>query len=226
MCARHLARLTFWFLVVFEFAALSGAGARNLLTDGPVQGEFYLDVQHSAPGEIDYAIHEKNTGKVLLRLASSYQPDEGDLPNWAMAHASGAHAYWNEKGDLVAIDEAAHNYEGTVLLAIIGKGKAAREISLPVAGLLSAVGKKWDKFRFGCPDGWVGPRQLAVELVAERGLDRERIPLLVTVDRSGKVSVVKPHLRDGNHVRRRSEINGSASFSLLVGRSTCRRKQR
>lgn len=165
---------------------------RPLVQSGGGNSKFSVEALRSSSGCLSYAIRDKRSGEVVRKVASSYQTDEGELPNWSFNHTSRAQAYWNDKGDLVAIDEAAHNFEGTVLIVMFEKGRSTKLIDLPEARLLAVAGKGWDKYRFSCEDGWSGARRLALTLVAQRGPQLVRMVIPLTIQLSGEVVIGKP----------------------------------
>lgn len=187
--------ILFW-LLVGSASAIGQPGQDEIigrLAQTPAnQLKRVIDVERSSSGVISYVIRNDQTGEVLAKAASSYQPDPKEAVNWATGHSLSAQAYWNATADLVAIDEAAHRYEGTVLIVMIPKGGPAKELEIPEAGLLKAIGAKWDRYRFSCQGGWIGPRELALTLVAQRDYRTERVPIQVTIQRSGKITWGKP----------------------------------
>ncbi|MDQ6623261.1 MAG: hypothetical protein M3Y86_07225 [Verrucomicrobiota bacterium] len=152
-----------------------------------------MEAQRSPEDGITYAIRESPSGRIVARISSSYQPDPGELPNWSFNHAARAHAYWDEASDIVAIDEAAHDYEGTVLIIMFRKGRQPKEIQLPEQKLVGLTGGKWERYRFGC-DGWLQARQLGLSLVAQPSNPIVRFHISITITRSGAIKIDAAHI--------------------------------
>jgi hypothetical protein len=88
---------------------------------------------------------DSDTGKLLLRIPSSYQPEEGE-EEFAWSHATDAELYWSNTSHWLFIDEQNHNYIGEVILVALN-GNRVWLMPLRDELIQRKTGQKWDKHR-------------------------------------------------------------------------------
>ena len=109
-------------------------------------GYDYVEQADKAQSAIYYFIRDRRSGAAVGRLKSSYQPEPGDDGDfdWSQSHPSWI--YWRADSRYVAIDEANHNREGTVLLASRLKS-SFRQIPVSEEQLMHYTRQPWDRGR-------------------------------------------------------------------------------
>jgi hypothetical protein len=151
----------------------SFAHARIEKLDGSLShdGRYRIEArEHGKHPDISYDLIRQDDGAVLHRFRSSYQPDEGELPDWSWNHTCDAAARWSPDDHYFAIGEAAHRYIGAVRLGVIDR-RGVREIFLPEKTMLRATRREWDRQMFHL-DGWISKDRVSVDFAGRRDDDR------------------------------------------------------
>jgi hypothetical protein len=158
-------------LAAFEFSAL---GRTEKLEGGESpDGRYRVQVvEQGSLRDITYELVRTRHDTVLHRFWSSYQPDEGELPDWSWNHSCDATVSWSPDSHYFAIGEAAHRYEGTVLLAEVTR-RRIREISLPEQSMLRATNREWHRQMFHLEDGWISDDRVSIGFVGRRSEDKD-----------------------------------------------------
>jgi hypothetical protein len=158
-------------LITFAFPAL--ARTENLESGESPNGRCRVQVVERGPQRhITYNLVRVRHDIVLHRFWSSYQPDEGELPDWSWNHACDATVSWSPDGHYFAIGEAAHNYIGAVRLGSVTRNRV-REISLPEQSMLRATKREWDRYMFHLDDGWISDDRVSLGFVGRRSDDKD-----------------------------------------------------
>ena len=118
-------------------------------------------VESDPPVKITYEI-VTGKGRALHRFDSSYQPEEGEMPDWSWAQSKAAAVSWSTDGRHVAIDEQNHHSIGRVFLAGLSPS-AAVPIPVPEEAILAETKVAWDRERLHF-DHWIGPDKVALLL--------------------------------------------------------------
>lgn len=140
---------------------------------------------------VRYAVRLRRSGKRLLTIPSSYQPDTDDRSGGDFRRSAGAQAAWNPDGSLVAIDETASRYVGEVFLVRLIRGHAAR-VELPKETIVRAARQPWDRVSIHQPT-WISARRLGLSLhgllaaTPPAGPVGKAFDVLLVVGRDGKV---------------------------------------
>jgi hypothetical protein len=77
----------------------------NLENGRSPNGRYALVLDRSSAGHLTYLLVQHTSGRVLVKIDSSYQPQLGELGGWAMRQASDARVFWNKTSELTAIEE-------------------------------------------------------------------------------------------------------------------------
>jgi hypothetical protein len=128
--------------------------------------------EHGNRPDITYDLIRQCDKAVLHRFWSSYQPDEGELPDWSWNHSCDAAVRWSPDSRYFAIGEAAHRYIGAVRLGVIDR-RGAREIFLPEKTMLRATGREWDRQMFHLEDGWISDDRVSLSFAGRRSDDKD-----------------------------------------------------
>ena len=104
---------------------------------------------------ITYDLIERTTGKTLLRIPSSYQPDAGELQNWSWNHATDAEIRWSHSSHCLFIDEQVHNHIGEVFVVAV-HGHQAKRVPLPERAILQKSGHTWERHRIRVAEEYEG----------------------------------------------------------------------
>ena len=106
-------------LMLFVFSASLARARTEPLEEGISPNRRYQVqvAQRGASPQITYDLIRRGDGALLRRFASSYQPEEGEMPDWSWNHSARATIAWSPNIHYVSIDEEVHHYVGKVLLA-------------------------------------------------------------------------------------------------------------
>jgi hypothetical protein len=153
--------------------AHSGRGQTAKLEDGvSPNGRYRVEARgRGQRPDITYDLVRQRDGAVLHRFFSSYQPDEGELPDWSWNHACRAEVSWNPDNHYFAIGEAAHRYIGAVRLGAVTR-RGVREISLPEQSMLRVTKREWHRYMFHLEDGWISDDRVSLSFAGRRSEDK------------------------------------------------------
>jgi hypothetical protein len=160
--------------LLLPLVPLRPAEARTEKLDGSLShdGRYRIEArEHGKHPDISYDLIRQEDGAVLHRFRSSYQPEEGELPDWSWNHSCDAAVRWSPDDHYFAIGEAAHRYIGEVQLAAINRHRV-REIFLPETTMLRATSREWHRQMFHL-DGWVSKDRLSLDFAGRRNEDRD-----------------------------------------------------
>jgi hypothetical protein len=156
-------------LTTFAFSAL--ARTEKLESGESPNGRYRVQVEQGSHGDITYDLVRTRDDMVLHRFWSSYQPDEGELPDWSWNHSCDASVGWSPDIHYLAIGQAAHRYAGAVLLGEVTR-RGIREISLPEQSMLRATKREWDRYMFHLDDGWISDDRVSLGFAGRRNEDK------------------------------------------------------
>ena len=156
-------------LLIFVVCLLLGAEASARVQElreaaSPNRRYAVKAVEKGNPVQISYEIVSRRSGAVLLRLPSSYQPEEGE-GDWSWEHTIQAEVSWSTDSRYVAIDEQVHRYIGDVLVAEVGE--VNRSIRIPEESLVARTGRSWSRYRVRLREGWLPNGRLALGLAGK-----------------------------------------------------------
>ena len=162
---------------------LSGARAGEFRLLGEVSSpdhQFYVagDERIQKDGKVAtaYRVIRRDTGKVLLAIAASYESEQ----------AKDAQVYWNSIGTAVAINEPVLHHGGNVfVLAIRSAGSRAEKLVLSREEILRRSGQRWSKARIGVPfeaeiPKWISNDRLRLYVAgfAYKAKDRQNLEMI------------------------------------------------
>lgn len=149
-------------LIVFMFlgCSLAAGRTRNLDNSRSPDGRLCVRVSENAAHHITYDLVATRTGAVLHRLPGSFQPEEGERPNWAW-NQTDAQVDWSSDSRYVAIAEEVYRYIGTVLLAEVRPG-GVRSIQVPADLIMAGTHLRWDKLHLSVERGWLADHDLSL----------------------------------------------------------------
>lgn len=85
-----------------------------------------VKVEIDASGRIfAYQLVDVATGELTYWLLSSYQPTNGDNPNFAADHTQGVTVAWNGDKTAIAISEETHNFIGNLWVLTMARDSGA-----------------------------------------------------------------------------------------------------
>ena len=163
----------------------------NLENGRSPSGRYALVLDRSSAGHLTYRVVHHSSGRILVKIDASYQPQIGELRGWAMRQASDARVFWNKASDLTAIEEAVHHGAGTVMIVRVNHpAGAARQLQLPEDALLQSTHLTWSKHRLFCSGGWIGSRDFSLEVRGETATGEPRaVEMVVRVRSNGTIQV-------------------------------------
>jgi hypothetical protein len=176
----------------------------NLENGRSPNGRYALVLDRSSAGHLTYLLVQHTSGRVLVKIDSSYQPQLGELGGWAMRQASDARVFWNKTSELTAIEEPVHHGAGTVMLVQVNPAGAARQLQLPEDALLELTHLTWSKHRLFYSGGWIGSRELSLEVRGETSANEPRVvEMALRVRSNGTIQVkqIKQLNRTENNYR-------------------------
>lgn len=155
-------------LSVVLLAIFPTAHARtNALVDGTSPNrQFRVQVSQSRSALMTYRIVRTSDSAILHRVMSSYQPEEGEMPDWAWSHASDAEIHWSDDSHYLVIDEQVHNYIGKVFIISVTP-QHAETVAFPEKEILACTKLNWDRHRVRVGGGWSSGHHLSVSLAGQ-----------------------------------------------------------
>jgi hypothetical protein len=124
-------------------------GQRPDKTDVSPDGKYGVKFTRDGNGGCFYSVISRPLGRVLLQLKSSYQPDEDTRAgeSFDVEESLSAVVQWSANSRFVAIDEANHSFEGTVLVAFLDESGKAQKADIPEEEIKKRSGQRWDRCR-------------------------------------------------------------------------------
>jgi hypothetical protein len=178
------------------FLAASTHGRVFELEDGTSPNHRYRVqvAERGRPPHITYDIIRVRDGVSVHRVYSSYQRDEGELPDWSWNHATEAGVAWSADSRYVSIDEQVHRYAGEVLLAESTR-TGVRDIKFPMQAVLRATKGTWDRYRIRHERGWISHDLLSLRFAGKSSQSQRDIIYMQVILRfkDGKAVVVSCH---------------------------------
>jgi hypothetical protein len=155
------------------------ARARTAALEDSLSPNHRYRVQVAESGKrtrIIYQIVRRRDASVIHSIESSYQPQEGELPDWSWNHSTEAEVSWSSDSRYVSIDEQVHNYIGEVLLAEITES-GAQDITLPADAILLATKRQWDRHRIRHRRGWISDDRISLVFAGQEAQTYKQIYL-------------------------------------------------
>jgi len=147
--AQPVLRCSFLIVLLLAAATSSASAHQDALGPNGVSPDkrlrLFVAQQDDPSARIYYVLRNRKSGVLAGRFESSYQPDpaSGDFA-WQQSHPMAV--YWRRDSTWVAIEEANHRGEGTVVLLHRG-GKGFRRVPLSCERLMAATKENWDRGR-------------------------------------------------------------------------------
>jgi hypothetical protein len=133
-------------IILCVFAAPQLFAREQALRDSFSPDKRYRVTVVEIEGRVSYRIIDASSHVTVLSLRSSYQQGAGNVEDWGFKKSLGATVYWRKDSRCVAIDEANHNREGTVLV-VRRTPKGFRQVPLSDEALTRASKMPWDRCR-------------------------------------------------------------------------------
>ncbi|HKP93046.1 MAG TPA: hypothetical protein VJS88_04050 [Chthoniobacterales bacterium] len=157
-------RAALFITVLLSFGVSAQARTGKLKNGTSPDGRYRVEVvETGTPPQITYDLLRRQDGALLHRFESSYQPQPGELRDWAWHHSTDANIDWSSDSRHFSIDEQVHHYIGEVLLAEISS-RGARQIKLPERAIVAATKRRWDRQRIRHRRGWITADMLSLVL--------------------------------------------------------------